>query len=350
MDVQRIAVIGGGIIGCLTAREILSTLPDAKVTLVDRGLVGLGASQHSAGVHFPTGCSHRVRSMAAFSQAYYEGLMVARPDLPVYPIDLYAMTSVEAASAVRETFVAPGPMTNVSPSTCISLNGASGGATWHVPGCQVADVGGLVSALSVELRSRVQVLEGIRVEAVAECVDGVCVKLSTGETLDVDKAILAPGPWVHAKEWRNYTASLDVRVKKIVALHINRPVPDDAVALLFPEEDAFIVPLLHRGHWLFSFTCLEWDVAPDDLHVGLSATNLHEAKNVLARYAPELATRVRSGRVFCDAYSPSREPLVAIVGNTGNVAFAGAANGSGYRLAPAMANQAARLFNNEHLS
>ena len=74
-------------------------------------------------------------------------------------------------------------------------------------------------------------------------------------------------------------------------------------------------------------------------------------ENVLAevsawarRYAPELAGRLRSGRVFCDAYSPSREPIVAMVGASGRIIFAGAANGSGYRLAPAIAAETLRLL------
>jgi hypothetical protein len=38
------------------------------------------------------------------------------------------------------------------------------------------------------------------------------------------------------------------------------------------------------------------------------------------------------GRVFCDAFSRTGEPVV--LDRAGRVVFAGAANGSGYRLAP----------------
>ncbi|MDT1000338.1 FAD-binding oxidoreductase, partial [Pseudomonas aeruginosa] len=72
--------------------------------------------------------------------------------------------------------------------------------------------------------------------------------------------------------------------------------------------------------------------------------NLDEAQAVLRRYAPDLADRLRSGRVFCDAYSPSREPIVAKIGGGGRIIFAGAANGSGYRLAPAIAAETLSLL------
>jgi glycine/D-amino acid oxidase-like deaminating enzyme len=48
--------------------------------------------------------------------------------------------------------------------------------------------------------------------------------------------------------------------------------------------------------------------------------------------------------VFCDAYSPSREPLVRTLDHDARIVFAGAANGSGYRLAPAIAAEAADLL------
>jgi glycine/D-amino acid oxidase-like deaminating enzyme len=113
--------------------------------------------------------------------------------------------------------------------------------------------------------------------------------------------------------------------------------------VVFHDEDAFLLPLRHRGHFLFSYTCQEWDLDPDGPVAGLSATHLEEARASLARYAPALADASRAGRVFYDAYSPDREPRVEAVDPAGRVVFAGAANGSGYRLAPAMAAEAASL-------
>ena len=98
-----------------------------------------------------------------------------------------------------------------------------------------------------------------------------------------------------------------------------------------------------RGHWLFSYTCGEWDADPDAPAAGLSAGHVDAARRTLARYAPQLAERCSAGRVFCDAYSTDGEPVVQALDAAGRLVFAGAANGSGYRLAPAIAAQAAGL-------
>jgi glycine/D-amino acid oxidase-like deaminating enzyme len=48
--------------------------------------------------------------------------------------------------------------------------------------------------------------------------------------------------------------------------------------------------------------------------------------------------------VFCDAYSPDREPVVRALDAGARLIFAGAASGSGYRLAPAIAAECTDLL------
>lgn len=342
---ERIAIVGAGIIGSVAAREIVASRPQAQVVLIDRDMAGLGASQRSAGVHFPIGRTGRIRSMAAFSEAYYARLAATAPHLPFHTLNLYAVVSQEKAPAVRGTFIAAGEVRTAPPECEGLLPWPNGFATWHVPGCHYADVGALVRFMAGQLRGQLTLLEGVAVEAVTEQPGGIELVLGTGDTLQVEKAVLAPGPWITADGWRELIEPLGVRTKKIVALHLDHPIADDAAAALFPEEDAFIVPMPDRGHWLYSYTCPEWDVVPDELGTGISQRNLCEARDILRRYAPEATPTIRAGRVFCDAYSPTREPIVAAVGHTGNVIFAGAANGSGYRLAPGIATEVTRLLN-----
>ena len=83
---------------------------------------------------------------------------------------------------------------------------------------------------------------------------------------------------------------------------------------------------------------------PDALGEGLSDQDLGDALAVLRTVAPEYAAHCASGRVFCDAYSGTGEPIVCPLPADPRVVFAGAANGSGYRLAPAIAAQAADLI------
>jgi D-arginine dehydrogenase len=222
-----------------------------------------------------------------------------------------------------------------------------GAGAWTLQGAQYADVHALTQAYARDLRPHAKVREGLQVTGVATTGDGAAVRLGSGETLRADRVVLAPGPWVHRPAWEALLAPLGLRVKKIAALHVELPPGPDDHVVYFPAEDAFLLPLAHRGHWLFSYTCPEWDVDPDPpadgLH-GLSAGNLAEAHACLRRYAPALVEHCTSGRVFCDAYSPDREPVVRTLEATGRIVFAGAANGSGYRLAPAIASEAADLL------
>ncbi|MFJ9691410.1 NAD(P)/FAD-dependent oxidoreductase [Kitasatospora sp. NPDC101183] len=330
MDEVDIAVVGGGIIGCLTARELLARRPERTVAVLDRDSVGSGASRRSAGLHFPRGATGRVRGMAAYSQQYYAELSSGRPELPIHQV---GMDVVGAERAVLDSYLAsarPTPATE---------------GVWQVEGGQYADVAGLTGRIAGELRGGAVVHEGTGVTAIGLGPERITLALSSGGELTARQVVLAPGPWIAAPAWRELVAPLGVRVKKVVALHIDLvPAPTDRV-VVFQEEDAFLLPLHDRGHWLFSYTCQEWGVDPDALGgEGLSDQDLGDALAVLRAVAPEYAAHCASGRVFCDAYSGTGEPVVRPLPADPRVVFAGAANGSGYRLAPAIAAQAADLI------
>jgi glycine/D-amino acid oxidase-like deaminating enzyme len=314
-----IAVVGAGIVGCMIAREILDRAPAATVVVLDRGTVGGGASRLSAGLHLPRGSTPRVRAMTAYSHDFYLKLHAERPDLPIHPV---AMTVVaDGAARPPEAYLDRAELTR-------------GPTGWDGESAHYTDVYALTQALASELRPRVTFREGVRVAT-----PGTDLYLSTGEVLGADRVVLAPGPWLP-----DLTAPLGLRVKKIVALHIERPPGPDDRLLVFHDEDAFLLPLRERGHWLFSFTSQDWDVDPDTVGAGLSPHDLDDARACLRRYLPELAEAASSGRVFCDAYSPTGEPCVRALDQAGRIVFAGAANGSGYRLAPAIASEAADLL------
>ncbi|MGB8843149.1 MAG: FAD-dependent oxidoreductase [Aliidongia sp.] len=341
---ERIAVIGAGIVGCVIIREILAAFPGAEITVVERDLVGLGASQRSAGLHFPTGRTERVRAMAKASEDYYRDLAADDPSLPIYPVALYAVAFGAAARTVRGNFIEPGAIETAPPDRHGPMPWPAGASLWSVPNCHYADVGALAGRLAHDFRPAITLLEGVAVVGIEERLGGVAVTLATGDSLAVDRVILAPGPWMNEPAWRELLSPLGIRVKKIVAFHLDHPTTDTDTAIMFPEEDAFLLPLRHRGHWLYSYTCLEWDLDPDAPRLGVSRQNIEEGRAVLDRYAPELAGKLRSGRVFCDAYGPAREPIITRVGTNGQILFAGAANGSGYRLAPAIAAETLLLL------
>ncbi|MEV5492941.1 FAD-dependent oxidoreductase [Streptomyces bobili] len=341
---SEVAVIGAGIVGCVVAREILASNPGVSVTMLDRDLLAGGATRRSAGLHFPRGATPAVRAMAGESQRYYSELVTRRPDLPIHPLDMTVIAPESAEATLREVYLPEANLRRTGRVPPILADLPAGTAAWVGDGCQYADASALTQALAAELRPQVRFREGVTVTDVAPGAHGVRLALSTGDTLTVERAVLAPGPWLSAPAWRHLVQPLGAEVKKIAALHIEQPPSDDDGAVVLHDEDAFLLPYRHRRHWLFSYTCPEWGVDPDTVECGLTAANLTEAREVLAHYAPRLVDRCVSGRVFCDAYGPGGAPLVRPLTDDGRLVFAGAASGSGYRLAPAIATEAVRLL------
>lgn len=335
-----ITVVGGGIVGCMIAGEIVARAPRRSVVLIDRDEVGGGASRLSAGLHVPRGATDRVRRMTEYSHDFYLRLKACEPSLPIHRVRMSVVAGAGSAARIDEVYLDRAALTRAeAPAHPTGYRVPEESAVWHSDGCQYADVYALTKILAGRLRQRVDVREGVRVEAIDRAGTGVHVRLSTGETIRSERVVLAPGPWLHDPAWRELVAPLGVRVKKVVALHLSRPATAGEEGVLFQDEDAFLLPFPHRGHWLYSYTCREWDVEPDSVRGGLTAADLAAGREILARYrATEHACT--SGRVFCDAYSPDGEPLVHTFPDD-RLVFAGAANGSGYRLAPAIAAEAA---------
>ncbi|WP_018680930.1 NAD(P)/FAD-dependent oxidoreductase [Actinokineospora enzanensis] len=332
-----VTIVGGGILGCVIARELADRLPGARLVVLDQDMVGSGASRRSAGLHIPRGATGRVRRMTSYSQAWYERLLAGHPELPIRPVDMFVVGSGEdpPAAYVDDARLEPfdGPREHVP----------TGARMWRAHGAQYADVYQLTRALAAGLRDRVEIRESARVNALESTSDGVVVRLDSGERVVSRRLVLAPGPWLSSGAWRDLVAPLGARVKKVVALHVDGPVPPDAGVVVYEDVDAFLLPLRNAGHWLFSYTCQEWDVDPATVACGLSTHDIEEAGRALRDCAPSLVDRNGSGRVFCDAYSTTREPLVTALADD-RVVFAGAANGSGYRLAPAIADEVAELL------
>lgn len=341
MTPPAVVIAGAGIAGCLIARELAARDPDLSITVLDRDAVGAGASRRSAGLHLPRGSSPRIRRMSARSHAYYLELRSRHPDLPLYPVGATVVGPGDGPGPDYLAEATPVPAAGLGLEAVVVPDGHR---AWRLSGCHYADVGQLARRLAAGLRPRVRFAEAVAVTGLSAGPGAVTVTTSTGERLVADYVVLAPGPWLAAPAWRDLVAPLGLRVKKVIALHLaRRPDPGDP-AVLFDADDAFLLPVGHLGHWLLSYASQEWDVDPDAPPAGLSPAEVGAARDLLGRHAPSLAGHCDSGRVFCDAYSPDREPVIRPLDDAGRIIFAGAANGSGYRLAPAIAAEVVSLL------
>ncbi|MFD7507790.1 NAD(P)/FAD-dependent oxidoreductase [Streptomyces sp. NPDC059853] len=338
-----VAVVGGGIIGCATAHAVLRDAPGASVVVLERDGLGSGATRRSAALHLPRGATERVRRMASYSQDHYARLLESEPAVPIHGLPMTVLASESSAEDIDRAYLDSSHLRRVDSVPDPRIKVPTGHVVWQGGACHYADAHQLTLHLARTLCPAASVREGVRVTDLDLGDDAVVLSLGNGERLRARCAVLAPGPWVASGPWREYVEPLDIRVKKVVALHLDvRPRDGDHV-MVFHDEDAFLLPLHHRGHWLFSYTCQEWDVEPDAIATDVSADNLREAREVLGRYAPQLVGTAVSGRAFCDAYSPSREPVVTALDPGSSLVLAGACNGAGYRLAPAIAAEAAGL-------
>ncbi|MCG3462485.1 FAD-binding oxidoreductase [Xenorhabdus bovienii] len=343
MSQQNIAIVGGGILGCLIAKEILQSSPDCQLTIIDSGLVGAGASQFSAGVHFPVGRSERVRKLSLFSERYYAQAKTLQPDLPIYPVDFQVASPIDARD---EFIVRCQRLTRLATAKVSPLLADIGSQYdfWQLIGCHFTDVYMLVQRWFRDLQHQAQILESTRVEKIEEKDGKVHLGLSLRGETTFDRVILAPGPWMNTVPFKRLTSDLGLRTKRVVALHCVG-LTSETPALFLPSEDIFLVPFPHRGHALLSYTCDEWDVNPEIVRQqSITSAELAKAQRLLHASLPQLTVTIHSGRMFCDAYSKDYEPVVRTVGESGNIVFAGACNGAGYRLAPGIAQEVTQIL------
>nr|WP_200985109.1 FAD-binding oxidoreductase [Rhizobium rhizogenes]QCL09179.1 FAD dependent oxidoreductase family protein [Rhizobium rhizogenes]QCL09813.1 FAD dependent oxidoreductase family protein [Rhizobium rhizogenes] len=347
-DIIDNVVVGAGVIGMMIARELAERQSTALV--LDRTLVGCGASRFSAGLHIPVGRNPRLRDMAATSETAYRALTDADGTFPTEEIDLVWVSSEANFKKDLATFTE-----DASPTTSSRSAGATIGPLATRPdsrlieakGARFTDVGCLVERLSASLRrsSFVEVWEGTQLTAFEPHEKLVALHLADGRTISTRRLFLAPGPWALESPYAAQSRRWGIRIKKIVCMHIDVVPNEKDCVWYFSEDDAFMLPVKHRNHWLLCFTVDVWNVEPIIGSFSITEAERAQANAILAKFFPHLLPHCNSGRVFCDAYSTEREPMIKALDDAPNIIFAGAANGSGYRFAPAIACQAVCLAN-----
>ncbi len=344
-----LVVVGAGIVGVLAALQAAQRHPSWRILLLDRSLIGSGATRYSAGLAVPLGRDEDHRRMERESDRFYRRLKAELPSLPVRELPLYSAVHRSRLAQFQERCTTAGlreveghereRLAAVFPGLCLAdgqllLGGMT--ASYALPDAMASSLAlGLVAG-----GEQVEVWEGVEITSARSVTEGVELTAIDGREIAARRAILAPGPWALRGPGAELARGAGLRTKKVVAFHLDlRPRPDDPI-LLFFDEDAFLLPIVERHHWLFSFTCQTWDCPPDSSQLSITAEDRRYGLEVLHRYCPELAELCTGGRVFCDSYGPHWVPVVTAAAEAPQLVLAAGCSGGGYRLGPAIARRA----------
>jgi D-arginine dehydrogenase len=193
-------------------------------------------------------------------------------------------------------------------------------------------------------RNNLECWEGTEVTDIRQENDCLRLICADGRAVVARRVLAATGPWMTTGLLAGLSRDCGVRIKKVAALHVDVPAPRGAPVLYFAKEDAFLLPVPEERRLILSFTSREWDCSPEISRLRISADDRAIALSVLERYCPGLIRHCQGGRVFCDAYSKDRLPLIVSVPDRKNFVVAGACSGSGFRLAPGVACRALALL------
>jgi D-arginine dehydrogenase len=342
-----LVVVGAGIVGAAVATQARLLRPTARILLLDRSQVGSGATRHSAALSPPIGATAALRRLAERAERWYterehDGEMPPRRQLAAFWV-----VPESSIPWFRAEFVANPPV----PATggdLVRLRDAypdlvvrPDETVWCSEGVWAGAAEATARSLAARLNQATgsACLEGVEVHDVQPDENGFVLFTGAGQWLRARHVVLATGPWLADKP----TAGWEVRVKKVAALLLARRPRQDDPAVVFWEEDTFLLPLPDRGVTLFSFCCPTWDVHPDASLV-LDRPELDAAVDLLAARSAGLAAAVAGGRAFCDGYLPAHLPAVTEDPERPGLLLAGGCSGSGFRLAPGLAELAvARL-------
>ena len=349
-----VIIIGAGIIGVWTAYTLLKNKPDLHLALIDKSIVGSGASFYSLGLNYPAATNPETALLVKESLAEMDDLR--KNHLPTglfHDLPFYCVTSKETLKEQQDNFIEPLEILSedvsaqffkergqISPSEILLGKGSS----------TQTNVFALTQHLSKSLKSNphCHVFEGVGITDIrVEEAQVFLESSSLQQVFSCKKLIAALGPWsVKTKgkpDGLDFEKHFKLRTKKIVSLHFKKTAHPFDPMIFFLNDKAFLFPNHFSGQWNLSITSKTWDVDPEAALV-LTENDLHQAVEFLEQYAPELIPHLEGGRVFCDAYSENLIPIVKPHPEFPEIIFAGAGSGIGFRLAPSIAKQVLELL------
>ena len=333
------AVIGGGIIGAVVATLAKVRNPKLSIAVIDKNMVGHGATLFSAALS------------SDFSNGDYTNDLITRNakivqelkrfiDLPLIEKPCIHIVGNTELDRFNKSYVN-------SKSQAAIINASSLGEL-KIPqnkeiflsktGVHYVNMNLLLNNLYSFLRDNdCRVYEFCEVQNLLKSDDRTLIKCANNLEFIANKVCVSIGSWSNNSELANHSSEN----KKITAFHLNALPSDDDPIIMFFDENAFLLPLTYRKHWLYSITSDEWHVNPED-KLSISNNDLEQADGILNRYGINFSNLFAGGRVFCDSYSQARE--ISIQKPYPEIAIITGASGSGYRLSYGVADKVLEGF------
>ncbi len=351
-EIHDIAVVGAGVIGALTAYIAKRAHPEFRITLLDRDLIGMGASAYGGAIRIPLGLTENHRALVRRSEELFA---VFSRDSVVPPIQsktiywfvkehctkqfLEKLTDPLVRSATADEIadlsnVIPGLVPPAGAVPFVSFTAATGNA-------------GALARWAVSVLRKEPGFSGNECAAVVNVEDQrnrFKVQLSDGRNIFARYVVWSTGPWLDDPLPWPEGAIPTRRIKKVAALHLDFQAKDTDPIVFFHDDDAYFLPNPERNAWIYCFASPVWDVNPADKPFALGSDDLTLALTLLDHHAPGLSGKWMGARVFCDAYAPERLPFSQTHPVSPNFVLATCGSGSGYRLGPAIAEQALSLL------
>ncbi len=345
-----LTIVGGGIVGAMTAWRALRRRPEWRVLWLDRSIFGFGASSYAGGLLTPFGRTPTHRELLTSGFELLHDLEQDVGPLPLRELAGWYLVSPHLVEERLRWFVGESPgvaseeqreeLKRVMPH--LALEGRAAIGPFRVRQGRPTD---FVSRIVARCRksSRFSIWEGVQLATWRTEPDVVNLSFAEGPAVRTARLALATGPWA-ARQLAGDGAFSGMRVKRVAACHIEAPPTADAPVLYLGDHDSFLLPMQAEGRWLFGFPSESWDAAPEEFGSGMDERDQDLADSIMREYSEVFRANRRGGRAFYDCYSQDWTPLAARVGGDSRVVFAGACAGSGFRMSTGLAERAFDLL------
>ena len=348
-----VVVVGGGVNGASIACALAGR--GAKVTLVEKGAVGDGASGRSSALirmHYTNEEDARLAWASYPVFRNWPEIMGGDPVFthtgfvsvvaPEYADNLRKNVEMLRGLGVNTVALTPAELKDLQPFANVDDLGAAA----YEPDSGYANPSAVVDGL----RRRTQeqggrVLQWTQVTRIIRRESRVIGVETSAGTIDAGAVVVAAGAWA-PRLCREIGVALPARPKAIDTVVVTRPPElanphmifiDHAQGTYFRPESGIMT--------LVGVPCPVWDIDPDTLGTGVAPQAAAEGAGILTHRIPamERATLARGYRAF-DLYSTDRHAILGAVPGIDGLYLATAFSGSGFKIAPAVGTCMAELI------